>query len=237
MHLKRLNTPKIWNISKKSTTFVAKSKPGPHAKEMSLPLIVLLREHLNIVENKKEAKALLNEKRLKVDCKVVNELNYPIGLFDTISIPDAAKYYRLCLDYKGGLILIPIDEKEAELKFVRVINKTRLKKGLVQFNLSGGRNLISKEKYGIGDTIIFDLNKNKAVKKLELKKEALVLVIKGKHAGEIARIEGFKEFESITKDRVILKNKEGATYQTMKDYAFVIGESKEELKISELNKK
>ena len=103
MHLKRLNTPKQWNISKKSSTFLARTKPGPHSREMSLPLITILREHLKLVENKKEAKNLVNQKRLKIDGKTITELKHAVGLFDTISLPDVNKYYRLCLDYKGGL--------------------------------------------------------------------------------------------------------------------------------------
>ncbi|MFA5302954.1 MAG: 30S ribosomal protein S4e [Candidatus Nanoarchaeia archaeon] len=232
MHLKRLNTPKRWNISKKKTTFIARTSPGPYSKEMSLPLIVILREHLKLINSKKEAKGLLNNKSILVNNKAITDLNQAIGLFDTISIPVSNNFYRLVLDYKGGLIVIPIDEKEAKIKLLRVDNKKRLKKGVMQFNLTGGRNLLSKDSFCIGDTLLFDLDKNKVLKKLPIKIGSKVLVIKGRHAGETPMLLGFKEFENITKDRAILKNKD-STYQTMKDYIFVLGEGKEEIKISE----
>ncbi|MDD4353314.1 MAG: hypothetical protein PHN56_02540 [Candidatus Nanoarchaeia archaeon] len=232
MHLKRLNTPKRWNLSKKKTTFVARPTPGPYTKEMSLPLIVILRDHLKVLTTKQQAKVLANSKNLLVNNKAVSDLNYAIGLFDTISLPTIEKYYRLVLDYKGGLKLITIDKKESNVKLLRVDNKKRLKKGVIQFNLSGGRNLLSKDNFSIGDSLLFDLSKNVVIKKLPIKIGSKVLVIKGRHAGETPMLSGFKEFENITKDRAILKNKD-STYQTMKDYIFVLGEGKEEIKINE----
>jgi small subunit ribosomal protein S4e len=232
MHLKRLNTPKRWNISKKKTTFIAKPSPGPYSKSMSLPLIVILRDHLKLIETKQQAKVLANNKKLLVNNKAITDLNHGVGLFDTISIPSINNYFRLVLDYKGGLKIIAIDEKESKIKLLRVDNKKRLKQGIIQFNLTGGRNLLSKDNFSIGDSLLFDLDKNKVIKRLPIKIGSKVLVIKGRHAGETSLLAGFKEFESITKDRAILKNKE-TTYQTMKDYIFVLGEGKEEIKISE----
>jgi small subunit ribosomal protein S4e len=232
MHLKRLNTPKRWNLSKKKTTFIARTRPGPYSKEMSLPLIVILREHLKLISTKQQAKLFANNKSVLVNNKAINDLNHAVGLFDTLSIPSINNYYRLVLDYKGGLKVMPIDEKESKVKLLRVDNKKRLKKGVIQFNLTGGRNLLSKENFSIGDTLLFDLDKNKVLKKLPIKIGSKVLVIKGRHAGETPLLAGFKEFENITKDRAILKSKD-STYQTMKDYIFVLGEGKEEIKISE----
>lgn len=232
MHLKRLNTPKKWNVSKKKTIFIARPRPGPYSKEMSLPLLVVLRDHLKLLSTKKEAKALTHNKNILVNNKTVSDLNQTMGLFDTLSLPISNNFYRLVLDYKGGLILIPIDEKESKVKLLRVDNKKRLKKGIIQFNLSGGRNLLSKDNFNIGDTLLFDLDKNKVIKKLPIKIGSKVLVIKGRHAGETPMLAGFKEFENLTKDRAILKNKD-STYQTMKDYIFVLGEGKEEIKITE----
>lgn len=231
MHLKRLNTPKRWNISKKKTTFIARTSPGPYSKEMSLPLIVILRDHLNLVSTKQQAKVLANSKSILVNNKAITDLNHAVGLFDTLSLPSINNYYRLVLDYKGGLKMIPVDEKESKIKLLRVDNKKRLKKGVMQFNLSGGRNLLSKDNFAIGDSLLFDLDKSKVIKKLPIKIGSKVLVIKGRHAGETPLLTGFKEFESITKDRAILKNKD-TTYQTMKDYIFVLGEGKEEIKIN-----
>jgi len=232
MHLKRLNTPKRWNISKKKTAFIAKVRPGPYTKEMSLPLIVILRDQLKLVSTAKEAKSLLKEKKVLINGRPTKDLNLGLGLFDTLSIPSISAYYRIVLDYKGGLIPIKINESESKIKLLRVDNKKRLKQGLLQINLTGGRNLLSKEKYSIGDSLLFDLEKNKVIKRLPIKEGSKVLIIKGKHAGETAILEGFKEFENIIKDRAILKGKD-STYQTLKEYIFILGEGKEEIKIKE----
>jgi len=232
MHLKRLNTPKRWNLSKKQTVFIARPRPGSSSKLMSLPLIVVLRDNLKLISTKSEAKSLINEKKIMVNSKPMMDLNYPIGLFDVITIAVINANYRMVLDYKGGLKPIKISEDESSLKLLKLENKKRLKKGQIQLNFSGGKNLISKDKVKINDSVLFDLKKNKIVKVLPIKKGSKVLVIKGKHAGEIAVLEGFKEFEDVIKDRAILSNK-GVTYQTMKDYVFVVGEAKEEIKIKE----
>ena len=108
MHLKRLNTPKKWNLSKKKTKFVAKPRPGPYAKEMSLPLIVVMRDQLGIVSTAKEAKSLLSGRKVLINAKPARDLNIGLGLFDTLSIPSANAYYRIVLDYKGGLMPITI---------------------------------------------------------------------------------------------------------------------------------
>ncbi|MBN1923927.1 MAG: 30S ribosomal protein S4e [Nanoarchaeota archaeon] len=238
MHLKRVNTPKRWNLAKKTNTFVARPSPGPHKKDFSIPLIVLLRDHLGLVNDLKECKRIVNNKLVLVDNSVVKDVKYPVGLFDTISIPSNKIYYRAVLDYKGGIIPLNIDAKEAGLKLFSILNKKRMKKGIIQLNCSSSRNIIvKKDSYKTGDSILLDLTTKKIVKHLPAKKDSTVLVMHGKHAGELAVIQGFKDFASVSKDRVILKNDKGTVYETMKTYVFVVGEKDSEIKVREVVKK
>lgn len=237
MHLKRLNTPKRWNIPKKSTTFITKASSGPHPKDLSIPLVVMLRDHIKIVETLKDCKRIVNEKLVLVDNVAVSDVKRPVGLFDIISIPSHNIYYRIVLDYKGGIVPLSISKTESLVKPFSILNKTRVKGNKIQFNCTSGRNILLKDgKYKTGDTLIIDLDKKKVTKHLPAKEGAHVLVMYGKHAGEIVKIKGFKNFESVMKDRVILVNDKGAEYETMKNYVFVIGEKDIDVKIREEKK-
>ncbi len=237
MHLKRLNTPKRWNVPKKTTTFIARPRSGAHPQEMALPLVVVVRDHLKLVENKKACKRLLNNKEIYIDGKPVHDTNYAVGLFDVLSLPNHKLYYRISLDYKGGIVPIEIGEKESDLKLLRIINKTRIKGGKIQLNCSGSRNIVvEKDKYKTGDSLLYNLKSKKIEKHIPMKEGAKVFVTQGKHAGEMATIKGFKLFEGITPDRVILEN-EGQVYETMKGYVFVVGDKKSEITIREGAKK
>ncbi len=237
MHLKRLNTPKRWNVPKKTTKFIARPRCGAHPKEMALPLVVVIRDHLKLVENKKACKKLLNNNEIYVDGKPVHDVNYAVGLFDVISLPNHDLYYRISLDYKGGIVPIEIKKDEADLKLLKIINKTRIRGGKMQLNCSGGRNIIvDKDKYKTRDSLLYNLKSKKIEKHIPIKEGAKVFVTQGKHAGEIATIKGFKLFEGVTPDRVILEN-EGQVYETMKGYVFVIGDKESVITIKEGAKK
>ena len=85
---------------------------------------------------------VLAQGKVLVDGKVVAKDDFPVGLMDVISMPDAGKYYRIMPSDKG-LILSPISKEEATFKLVRVENKTTAKKG-VQIALHDGSNLFIK---------------------------------------------------------------------------------------------
>lgn len=233
MHLKRLNTPKRWNLEKKSNVFVAKPNCGAHPKKFCVPLIVLLRDHLGIVKTMKECKKIINEKKISVDNIIVKDTNLPVGLFDVVSLPENKLYYRIVLDYKGGIKPIEISAKESNIKPFKVLNKTRLKKKKTQINCTSGRNIIvKKSSYKTGDTLLLDLSTKKVVKHIPFSNGSFVLLTHGKHAGETAIITGVKNFKGMNADRVLLKNKD-AEYETVKDYVFVLGEKKSEIVVKE----
>jgi len=234
MHLKRLNTPKRWIVEKKSTTFITRQSPGPHPRELSVPLTVLLRNHLGLVETNKEVKRIIHDKLVLVDNNLVKNPKLPVGLFDIISLPSHSLYYRIVLDYKGGIKPLKITQKESEIKLFSILKKTRIKGGKIQLNCTSGRNiLLPKNDYSTGDTLIIDLKNKKIINHLKSREGALVLVMKGKHAGEAAIIKGFKNFLSVSKDRAILESEKGKVYETMKEYVFIIGENKNEIRIRE----
>jgi ribosomal protein S4E len=59
-------------------------------------------------------------------------------------------------------------------------------------NLDDGQNIVTKEKFSVGDSALLDTKKDKIVKVLPLKEGATVEIIIGKHAGEKGKLEGFE---------------------------------------------
>jgi small subunit ribosomal protein S4e len=184
MHIKRKTIPKFWPIARTGNKYLAVPS---HNKNEALPLVIVMRELLGLVKTKKELKKVLNEKKVLVNGKIVQETNYPISLFDSLAIPSINKYFRIVLAAKK-LSLIPITEKEINTGLFKVINKILVAKGKTQLNLSNGRNMITSEKIQVGNFVAVDNIKNKIIKIIPLEKDTKVIVIKGKHMGESGKI-------------------------------------------------
>ncbi|MFT4312786.1 MAG: S4 domain-containing protein [Candidatus Woesearchaeota archaeon] len=227
-HLKRIATPRTWPIFRKLHTFVARPKSGK-VQELSLPLAVVCKEVLGICETTRQVKALLQNRQIIVDGKVRNDHRYPVGLFDVISLVDEQKSYRLGLAKNGKLNAFAIDEKEKDIKIQKVLAKKIFGKDLVQLSMLNGRTIRIPMKdaksISLGDTIVLD-NSQKIVKHLPLKKGNTVKFIGGRHIGAIGKIED-------TQHQKITVSLHDVPTETLKSYAFVVGTTKPEVKISE----
>lgn len=194
MHLKRKTIPSFWPISRTGTKYLA---VATHEQTNSIPLIIVIRDLLKLVKNKKEMKKILSEKKILVNGKAVQETGYPLMLFDSLSIPQMKKNYKVTLNGKK-LDFVEVNEKEALSKMHRVMGKKVLSGKKIQLNLSAGKNILSNEKASIGDFLLVNCLDNKILKKIKLEKGTEVLVVKGKHTGETGKIrEIFQEGENM----------------------------------------
>ena len=184
MHLKRKTIPKFWPIPKTGNKYLVTPS---HEQYNSVPLLIVLRDIMRIAKTRKELNKLLNEKKVEVNRKIVQEKAYPIALFDTLSLPSIGKHYRAVLSNKK-ISFKEISEKEAGTRIYKLINKTVLPNKKVQLNFGLGRNVISSEKIKMGDFAVFDIAKNKILKIIPLEKETSVTVIGGKHIGKSGKI-------------------------------------------------
>jgi small subunit ribosomal protein S4e len=185
-HINRQNIGKFWPIPRKGTKYLAVAS---YNKYGSIPLVVVARDILKIVRNKKELKRLINEKRIKINHKEIRETNYPVCLFDVINLIDIKKNYRATFSENKKMIFEEISDKESETKIFKIFNKKILSGNRVQFNLMYGKNIISKEKANTGDSILLNLKENKIIKIIKMEKGEKTFVVKGKHAGEKGKIE------------------------------------------------
>ena len=63
-HVNRQNIGKFWAIPRKGTKYLAVSS---NEKKESIPLIVVIRDILKIIRNKKELQKSMNEKKIKIE--------------------------------------------------------------------------------------------------------------------------------------------------------------------------
>ena len=154
-HLKRYKAPTNWPIPRKGTTFVVKPKSG------EIPVLIILRDMLKVVQNKKEAKKAIHMKNILLNNSPINDERLGAYLFDTISIVPSKKHYRITLSQYGKFDLQEISEAESKIKNAKIINKTILKGGKTQLNLSDGRNFISDIKCNTNDSAVVDFEKKK----------------------------------------------------------------------------
>lgn len=223
-HLKRYAAPKSWTLLKKERVFITRPNPGAHKAKISTALNLLLKQ-LGFAETTNEVKKILNTREIFVDGKRVKDHKFPVGLMDVVSIKDTGENFRILLNEKGKLKIIPIEDKEAKIKLCKIINKTVIKKGKVQINFNDARNIIvEKDDFKTGDTVIMQVPEQKIIDCLRLDKKMTVLITDGKHIGTIGSVEDIKG-DTITYS----VNKEHL--KTLKKLAFVVGKDKEAIKL------
>lgn len=218
-HLKRMATPKTWHINRKNSKFITKPSAGPHSAQISVALGVLIKEILNYASTTREVKKILNSGNVKVDGKTRKDFRMPVGIFDTVEFA-TGKHFRMILNRKGKLDTAEISKDESSTKPAKITGKTMLK-GKIQLNLYDGKNrLVEKGDYNVGDTVVLSLPDQKVQKHLKLQKKSTIFLTSGKHVGETGKI------EDIAGSKIIYKDNNGELVETLKEYAFVIGEDK-----------
>ena len=104
--LKRTMAPNFWRITKKEKRFVTKPSPGPHSSKLSIPIVVLLRDVLNLTNTYSETKIVIRDGGVIVDGCVRKDYNYSVGLMDVVELDGVKEIYRMIP--KNGILLKPI---------------------------------------------------------------------------------------------------------------------------------
>ena len=191
MHIKKSKMSKLWPVPRKGKRKVYVAVPS-HSTSKGISILFILRDLLGIVKTRKEARYMTFSELVKVNNKIRTDENFPVQVFDTINLEKGKLHYRLeILNRKFSLK--EISSKEAETKVVKISGKTIIGKNLVQMNLEDGQNMISKDKFSVGDSVILNTIKNEIKKILPLKDGANIEVIAGKHAGKTGKLNGSEE--------------------------------------------
>jgi small subunit ribosomal protein S4e len=223
-HLKRINAPKTWKIQRRGIKFITKSNPGGMSKALTMSISSILKYELKLANSMKEVKHLVLSGEILVNGRKVSDYRYPLCFTDILSLPTLGKYYRLLIDTKGILKVVPISKEESTLKITKIIGKT-LVHGKMQLNLLDGRNvLFDKHHYKPKDSLLLTIPEQIVKEHLAFEKGALVLLYQGAHIGKVGKI------NEVKKNSIIVKTKD-EEFETKAGYALVIGKDAPLIKV------
>jgi len=225
-HLKRLNAPDSWHISKKVTKFITKTAAGPHNAN-AMPITVWLRDHMGMARNLKEVKQILHQNDVIINGKPCRDPKMGIGIFDIIALPKINKYYRILRDKNGRHVSVPIDAEAAKTRLCKIKNKTIVSKGKVQLNLRDGSNILAENKYKPGDSIVLSLEPESRftiVDHFPFAAGNMAMIIGGKHSGKVARIKDIVKVPGSVPNKIVLTDEAtGTTFDTVAPYIYMVG--------------
>ena len=234
-HQKRLSVPKSWPVERKTATFTVKAGAGPHG-EAGVPLLVLLRDVLGYVDDRKEARYALSQDAVLVNGDPIADETRPIGMFDIVAFPLRGEYYRVFPDEGGRLALSSVEEDAAGSKLSKIEDKLTVSGGDIQLNFHDGTNMrldpADATKYGTGDSLIVDNEDGSIVAHFTYEEGALVTAVAGQHAGDIGRIDTIQVTSGSADNNVIVdpvdsdgEVVDGDGFETIEDYVVVIDEN------------
>jgi small subunit ribosomal protein S4e len=233
-HLKRMNAPTLWPISRKVSKWSVKSKPGAHPIDQSFPLLLIIRDILGLAKTRREVNLILSEGNIKVDGKIRGEDDYPVGLMDVLEISVINKAYRLLPLQEKGLVLHNINGDEKGFKLCKIVNKTSVKKGNTQLNLHDGRNIFVKvadsshpeeDVYAVSDLLKIKVPSSEILEHLKFDEGVLAIVTDGKNRGLCGRVVKIGQDTSSNSRTITLQDNEEHQFKTIIDYVFPIGKS------------
>lgn len=200
MHQTRSAANKRLPIARKGTRYLVRTRDH---NEISIPVLVAVRDMLHIAQNLKETKHLIHNKKLKINGRNVRDYRQPIRL---MSLFEADKKYKLSLLPTGKFFL---DECKDSTRVAKITGKVLVAGGKVQIIFHDGTTLISKENCKIGDSAVLSED-NKIKKIIPVEKGAEIMVISGKSVGKngkVKHVEGKDVNVSMEGREVVLKNK------------------------------
>ncbi|MFX0169873.1 MAG: 30S ribosomal protein S4e [Candidatus Hodarchaeota archaeon] len=237
-HLKRLASPGHWQIKRKVHPFTIRANPGAHALHEGLPLGVVVRDMLNLTETLNETRRVISQGHVKVDGKIRKDYKFTVGLMDVIEIPAAKTRLRVIPNSSHHLQLIPIPQKEQNIKPCKITGKNTVKKGNLQLHLHDGRTILlqvddpktkPKHEYRTGDTLFIKLPDQSIQQHIPLKEGITAVITGGDHTGFVGKL------VKIDPDNRLgtLQGKDDKTILTAIRYVFPIGEDTPQIKLLE----
>ena len=229
-HMKRLAAPRSWPLKRKVSIWVTKQSAGAHSIEDSMSAVTVLRDMVGACDTAREAKRIIGNREMFVDGKAVKNPKAPVGFMDVITIPKMNLAYRMLLTDKGKLTLVPIDEAEAAWELCKIENKTVVKGGKIQLNLSGGRNIVlDKNDYKCRDSLKVAFDGQQVMDHYPLQDGSVVFIKEGSQAGAVKTVKSLETVRGTASNLVLFTD--GS--ETVARNCFVIGTQTAAIKLPE----
>jgi small subunit ribosomal protein S4e len=214
-----------------------KPSAGAHPSEVSVPLGVVLRDYLEITDSAREARRAVGDHRVHIDGTVAHDVNRSVGFMDVVSFPETDDHYRVLLDERGRVLLVPVDEDRASWKLARIQDKTTVPGGNVQLNLHDGRNHVLEpeaDEYNTGDVLQLAIPDQAIENAYTIEPGRTAMVTGGSHAGELATVEEI-EVTRNPKGNLAHLTKGEEEITTIASYVFVIGADEPAVTVPEVS--
>ena len=222
-HLKRLNAPKHWMLSKMEGIWAPRPSQGPHKLRECIPLILVLRNRLRYALTGKEAKMICMEKAVKVDGKVRTDHNFPAGFMDVIEMPKAGDQFRVIYDTKGRFVLHRISDEEKKFKLCRVRQQALTNKKIPYIVTHDGRTIRYPDPLiKVCDTVKVDIETGKIISFIKFEVGKMCMITKGRNGGRVGTIIHVEKHPGAF-DIVSIRDAKGQTFSTRLENVFVIG--------------
>jgi len=225
-HLKRLNAPKHWMLSKMDGIWAPRPSQGPHKLRESLPLLLILRNRLKYALTGKESKMICMEKHVTVDGKVRTDPHFPAGFMDVVEIKRSNDVFRLIYDTKGRFVLHRIDENEKKYKLCRVKAVSLTNKAVPYLVTHDGRTIRYPDPaIRVNDTIKVDIDSGKILADGIVRFDVgnSVMITKGRNTGRVGTLTHIEHHPG-SFNIATVRDESGNSFSTRTENVFVIGQ-------------
>jgi small subunit ribosomal protein S4e len=217
-HIKRLAVGQYPKVSRKTSTYLAKPRPGRHNLENSVALLVVLRDKLGIAANSKEAKRIIVTGEIEVNGSKVLDEKYPVGFGDVIRLKPTGDAYSIGVGKKGAISVEKAGKDSA--RTLKVIGKYVVRKNRIMARLLDGTVLEADKDVKVNDSVVLD--KGAIKKTLKFEEGAKCLVIRGTHSAETGTIKEISKGTAVRAQTV--KVGSGASeFETIADNIMIVG--------------
>jgi small subunit ribosomal protein S4e len=178
-HQKRLSAPKHYPIERKHYSYVSGIK-GSRSSETAIPAVLFLRDVTEYAESEKEAKQIIRNGQLLRNGERVRDVKEGIGVLDVVTLEEVDEAYRVIIE-GDDLRFVEVDDSE---KTIARIEDKETEGDEFIYHLHNGDNYRTEENFQTGSSLLL----NGDAEEVEREEGAKVLVVSGKHAGEVAEL-------------------------------------------------
>jgi small subunit ribosomal protein S4e len=222
-HLKRVNAPKHWMLSKMAGNFAPRPSSGPHKLRECLPLILLIRNRLKYALTKREVTMVVMQRHVKIDGKVRTDSHYPTGFMDVVTLDATKENFRMLYDTKGRFYPHSITAEEAKYKLCRVKRFAIGDKAIPYITTHDGRTIRYPDPaVRVHDTVKIDIATGKVVDFSKFEVGNLAMITGGNNVGRVGVITN-RERHPGGFDIAHLKDSAGNVFATRLSNVTVIG--------------
>lgn len=222
-HLKRLNAPKHWMLSKMDGIWAPRPSQGPHKLRESLPLILILRNRLKYALTGKETNMICKSKHVLVDGKVRTDPNFPAGFMDVVELPKSGDQFRLIYDCKSRYVLHRISDEEKKYKLCKVVRQEISQKKVPLIVTHDGRTLRYPDPLvKVDDVVKVDIETGKMTDFIKFEIGKLAMITKGRNTGRVGNVTVVEKHPG-SFAIVTLRDAVGNSFSTRQENVFIIG--------------